>query len=300
MNNMIMLIRREIWENRSLWLAPLVVGGLILIAAAFGGIHVGRHGEFWFGIGASDGEMNPAEPILSESQKTYAITISMFTFVQLVVLGFVVFFYLLDALLAERKDRSILFWKSLPISDVEVVSSKLLTALVVAPLYVLLVSAATQLLFALVWSLRASGTPLANMLMAWDGGVWLKVQAGTLAMIPTVVVWYLPLAGYTLLVSIWARKNAFLWALLPPAAILLIEGMLTQSARFGEWLLNRFIGVFKIIADDGHHGTAHSEIAELLRRIGHVFTSPEIWVGVVVAIAMFFVIVRFRRYRDDN
>ena len=300
MNNMIMLIRREIWENRSLWLAPLVVAGLILIAAAFGGIHVGDHGDFWFGTGSNDAEMNPAQPDLSDSQRRYAVTIGIFTFVQLVVLGFVVFFYLLDALLAERKDRSILFWKSLPISDVEVVTSKLLTALVLAPVYVLLVSAVTQLLFAPIWSLRAGGTPLGNMLMAWDGAVWLKVQAASWAMVPTVVVWYLPLAGYTLLVSVWARKNAFLWALLPPAAILLIEGMLMNSNHFGNWLLNRFIGVFRIVVADPHHGTAGSEIGELLRRIGHVFTSLETWLGVLVAVAMFVVIVRFRRYRDDS
>ena len=55
----------------------------------------------------------------------------------------VVFFYLLDSLLAERKDRSILFWKSLPVSDTEVVLSKLATALVVAPVFVLLVSSVT-------------------------------------------------------------------------------------------------------------------------------------------------------------
>jgi len=99
---------------------------------------------------------------------------------------------------------------------------------------------------------------------------------------------------------VWSRKNAFLWALLPPAAIALIEGMLMNSNHFGKWLLNRFIGVFRIVVADPHHGTAGSEIAELLRRIGHVFTSPEIWVGVLVAVAMFFVIVRFRRYRDDS
>jgi ABC-2 type transport system permease protein len=300
MNNMLMLIRREIWENRSLWLAPLVVAGLILIAAALGGIHVGEHGGFWFGIGSSDSEMNPAEPDLSDGQRRYAMTIGMFTFVQLIVLGIVVFFYLLDALLAERKDRSILFWKSLPISDVEVVSSKVLTALVVAPIYVLFVCAATQLLFGLIWSVRFSGTALGNMLMAWDGGVWLKVQAGSWAMVPTVVVWYLPLAGYTLLVSVWARKNAFLWALLPPAAILLIEGLLMQTAHFGDWLLHRFIGVFKIIASGPDRGYSGSEIGEVLRRIGHVYTDYEIWLGVLAAVAFFLVIVRFRRYRDDS
>jgi ABC-2 type transport system permease protein len=304
MNNMLWLIRREIWENRSFWIAPLVVSGLVLIAAAFGGIHVGNGpgGEFWFGW-QSDGEMDhmaPAAAEAAQSEITYGKTMAMFTVVQLIVLGFVVFFYLLDALLTERKDRSILFWKSLPVSDVEVVASKLLTGLVVAPIFVLLVSAATQILFAPIWSIRASMMEHSTPLMAWDISVWLQVQAAFWALVPAVVVWYLPLAGYCLLVSVWARKNAFLWALLPPAAILLIEGLLMNSSRFWYWLLDRFIGVFKILFKDGDKVASGDEFAEVLRRIGHVFVDGETWLGVFVAVALFAVVVRFRRYRDDS
>ena len=84
----------------------------------------------------------------TSKQIIYAITLSTFTAVQLFTMVIVLFFYLLDSLLAERKDRSILFWKSLPVSDTEVVLSKLLTAAVVVPLFVLVVSAVLQVLFA--------------------------------------------------------------------------------------------------------------------------------------------------------
>jgi ABC-2 type transport system permease protein len=238
---------------------------------------------------------------MDKHEAIYGLTIATFTSMQLFSLGIVVFFYLLDSLLAERKDRSILFWKSLPISDTEVVASKLLTALVAAPIFVLLVSAVTQVLFALVWSLRFGGTTMGQVLMPWDGGIWLQVQAGFLALVPAVVIWYLPLAGYLLLVSVWARKNAFLWALLPPVAILMVEGLLLHSGRFAEFLGDRFVGVFRLMDFDRAHDLATEEaLSVFVGHVGRVFASYETWLGVLVAAAMFVAVVRIRRFRDDN
>ena len=60
MNKVLMLIRREYWENRSLWIAPLVIAGIILVSAAFGGIHTGDNGGFSFG--SNDG---PSEAVIA-------------------------------------------------------------------------------------------------------------------------------------------------------------------------------------------------------------------------------------------
>ena len=159
-NKVMMLIRREFWENRSLWIAPLVISGVILLAALFGGIHSGGNPSFPFG---PDAEHTSLAQHINASQRDigYAIGIAAITMIQMVALAILVFFYLLDALLAERKDRSILFWKSLPISDTQVVLSKLLTAMVLAPLFVLLVSALMQVAFAGICRI-ASRTPYSN------------------------------------------------------------------------------------------------------------------------------------------
>src|SRR5206468_10746510 len=53
-------------------------------------------------------------------------------------------FYCLDALYGERRDRSILFWKSLPVSDVMAVLSKLAIPIVILPLLSFAVTVATQ------------------------------------------------------------------------------------------------------------------------------------------------------------
>jgi len=301
MNKMLVLVRREYWENRSLWITPLVIAGVLLVIAAFGGVHVGDHGNWSFGSRDDDGEIGRLLAAgLSQRQLIYGMTMAVFTSIQLFVLGIVVFFYLLDSLLAERKDRSILFWKSLPISDSQIVGSKLITALVATPIIVLLVSAVTQLVFGLVWWLRFHGTPLGMALMPFDASVWLQVQVAMWALAFATILWYLPIAGYLLLVSVWSRKNAFLWAVLPPIAVLLIEKLIIGSNHFAEFLGRRFGGVFDLLKLDQHGDDAPSSLGGFLSAVGHVFTSYETWLGVVVAAVFAVAVVRFRRYRDES
>jgi ABC-2 type transport system permease protein len=242
---------------------------------------------------------------LSKKQIIYAITLSTFTAVQLFTMIIVLFFYLLDSLLAERKDRSILFWKSLPVSDTQVVLSKLLTAAVVTPVFVLVVSSALQVLFAGVWSMRFSGSVLGDALMAWDGSTWLKIQASFLLLLASAILWYLPILTYLMVVSVWARRNAFLWAVLPPVSILAIEGLILQSHNFGNFLGRRFIGMFQILqASSGKMFGDENEgivtVGEVLKSVTAVFTHYETWAGVLAAAAMIFAAIRIRRYRDDN
>ena len=312
MNNLIWLIRREVWENRSLWIAPLVVAGVILIIAAFGGVHVGRGDNVSLGWSNDVPEMSAHDrenirnamsaATIEHKELIYAITLSTFTAVQLFTMVFVLFFYLLDSLLAERKDRSILFWKSLPVSDTQVVLSKLLTAAIVVPLFVLVVSSALQVLFALVWSARFSGTGLGDALMAWHGPTWLKLQASFVMFLAAGVLWYLPIIAYLMLVSVWARRNAFLWAVLPPVAILAIEGLILQSNNFGQFLGHRFIGAFELMEKNIPPGRDDDmlSLADVVNVLSGVFTSPETWIGLLVAAAMIFGVIRIRRLRDDS
>ena len=317
MNNMLWLIRREIWENRSLWIAPLVVAGVILIIAAFGGIHVGDGDDFSFGSrsdnGATLSEQDRqnirgalATAPLDKKQIIYAITLSTFTVIQLFSMAIVVFFYLLDSLLAERKDRSILFWKSLPVSDTEVVLSKLLTAAVVTPVFVLIVSSVTAGVCSPACGRCASAAPF-SATRSWPGmaAIWLKLQASFLLFLLSGILWYLPLLTYLMVVSVWARRNAFLWAVLPPVSILAIEGMILQSNHFGDFLGRRFIGMFEIMEQGvrgvmGERGEGFVTVREVFDAVTAVFTHVETWAGVLAAAAMIFAAIRIRRYRDDS
>jgi ABC-2 type transport system permease protein len=299
-NKVLMLIRREFWENRSLWIAPLVISGVILVTTLFGGLKVDDGEHMWFpGPG---GHMTAEQLDLgaSKRQMIYASTIGAFTMVQLITLGVVVFFYLLDSLLAERKDRSILFWKSLPISDTEVVASKALTGMVITPLYVLAVSAVTQLVFGLIWWARFSGHALGSLVVPFDPGVWFEVQVAFLVLVPAVVVWYLPIAGYLMLVSVWSRRNAFLWAVLPWVALQLIEAIITHTHHVADFLGRRFAGMFIVMDFPRGDIQADQPLAAFLGHVSRVFIHPETWLGVLAAAAFLVAVIRIRRYRDDS
>src|SRR5688500_3753928 len=71
----------------------------------------------------------------------------------------IAFFYGLDALHGERRDRSILFWKSLPVSDRTPVLSKVLVMMAVLPGIALRLSWAIQFVLFMVGTvvLQASG-----------------------------------------------------------------------------------------------------------------------------------------------
>jgi ABC-2 type transport system permease protein len=309
-NTLLMLVRREIWEHRSLWITPLALAGVLLIIAALGGVHFNDGGNFWVGSNDALANMSPAEreralaSMAPDSRVQHIIVagvFSMLTVVQLLVLGIVVFFYLLDTLLAERRDRSILFWKSLPVSDGQVVASKALTALVAAPLFVMAVSAVSLLLFSLIASIRMSGMPFSP----WNAQSFLDVQLIALAFVPMIVLWYLPLAGYLLLISVWVRKNAFLWALLPPVGLLIIEQMLTHSNFVAEFLGARFAGYVQVMdASDLRDFDDLKDSGLLLgtsfRLIGQVFASYQLWVGAVAGVALIYAAARIRRLRDDS
>src|SRR5438093_2716605 len=58
-------------------------------------------------------------------------------------------FYCLDALHGERRDRSILFWKSLPVSDLTTVLSKATIPLVVLPLVAFAITVCVQVIMVL-------------------------------------------------------------------------------------------------------------------------------------------------------
>src|ERR1700687_5194317 len=105
-------VQRELWENRSIYIAPLIVAVVVL---------------FGFLVSTSGLPERRRAVLLLEPAKAraaieipYDVAAMMFIFTAFMV-GV---FYCLDALHGERRDRSILFWKSLPVSDLTTVLSK--------------------------------------------------------------------------------------------------------------------------------------------------------------------------------
>ncbi|HTU67136.1 MAG TPA: hypothetical protein VMF52_14405 [Steroidobacteraceae bacterium] len=331
MNSLVIHVRREFWEHRSLWIAPLVWVGIITLLFAWTVLvvvpnHLGDHGAV-IGPDAqtmsqmSERDRHEVENAIAEAnQHTLRATgdkDAFFAFSYLAITGLVttftcivVFFYLIDCLYAERRDRSILFWKSLPISDAQVVITKLLVALVVVPAGALLLAAAMQLLMVLLVWVRFHGTVIGAALPDLSILAWIKSLATALVLTLGSVLWYAPIAGYLLVMSSWARRNVFLWAVLPPIALGALEGFFLHSVHVFDFLGWRFSGFAQLLKVDPNAlnvGTRSS--AEEVPAVGDVlshlnlsglFLSAELWIGLAVTAALVFVAIRLRRYRDES
>jgi ABC-2 type transport system permease protein len=323
MNTMLMLVRREFWEHRSLWIAPLVWAGIIIVLSAWvffvvipehapQGVFEATKVEEIQGLSDRDREEVRKALETAHAHDVPKATISFsFLGISQLISSFaciVVFFYLIDCLFTERRDRSILFWKSLPLSDAQVVLSKLAVALIVVPIGVVLLAAVTQfVLFSLFW-LKFHDTLIGNVLADWNLLAWSKAFVVELAILLCGVMWYAPIAAYFLLLSVWARKLVFLWAIVPLAALPALEGVFFQSTHVLEFIGQRFAGFVKAMHLDERAFNVGMNDAEG-PRIGDIFSaidvsgvllSAEAWLGLVAAAIMVYLTIRIRRYRDDS
>jgi len=203
-------------------------------------------------------------------------------------------FYCLDALYGERRDRSILFWKSLPVSDLTSVLSKASIPLVILPLVTFAIIVATQFVM-LLWSsvvLLTSG--LAGT--TWTRFNLLEQSLILLYSLIALALWHAPIYGWLLLVSGWARRATFLWAVLPLLAISIFETITFNTSHFIRMLGNRLMGFAAEAFDfQGQHNPDIHSLAQLTP--GRYLSAPDLWIGLAFAAAFIFAAVRLRRYR---
>lgn len=294
MNNTIWLVRREFWENRAIWLVPAGFGGLLILASLFGGYHV---------LGVVD--LAAVRTVLQAGALDGMVLIAVTFYI---VMSIYSTWYLLDCLYADRRDRSILFWKSMPISDTTTVLCKLLTALVVIPVVYFALADLTTLTMAFIVSVRA-GSYVGNAL--WRGDLWLQIQGLWLYLIATTAIWYLPVAAWLLVVSAWAKRAVMLWSILPPLALVLAERVFLGShviahqlsARLGGYASHAFqyqAGPGNWITTEVGHETINAPVS-LYRFVNAegFFASPATWIGVAVGAALIVGAIQLRTRRSE-
>jgi ABC-2 type transport system permease protein len=309
MNAIKILLRREMWENRSITMAPLAFSGIYLLVtllAVAGAItvQVNDYGVDFNEFARSLDSAN-TNAVIQMGLASLAVTFNM-------LMVFVSLFYLLDSLYADRKDKSILFWKSLPVSDAMIVGSKLLTAAILIPAVTLAIFFLTSIAGYLIAGTTLAFSGSSAVLAAGPGAILettLTVLYGFLAQ----SIWYLPIFTWLLLVSAWSRKATLLWAVLPPWGIVALEAMTFHTDRFLDLLGERIIGVFPLAFRhsndefiwkyDGPHAQlnieGHDGMLELINP-GAFLASPGLWGGIIVAAVFFAGAVWLRRYRDDS
>ncbi|MBV8631287.1 MAG: ABC transporter permease [Silvibacterium sp.] len=261
-------IKRELWENRSIYIAPLIVAGLILLGNAIGGIG----GNFTSSI-------NGANHTQTFSLRSYDFAADLIMGTTLLV----AIFYCLDALYGERRDRSILFWKSMPVSDTVTVLAKASIPLVVIPLLTFGLTVVTQAIMFLL-----NGTIFRGLNPEWVHPRLLQDWVGLLYHLVAIhSLWYSPFFAWMLLVSAWARRAVFLWAVLPPAGIGILERLVFHSSHFAEMLKNRVDGPQGSM---NTHSMTRVTPAELL-------AAPGLWIGLAITAIFLGLAIQLRRYR---
>ncbi len=208
-------------------------------------------------------------------------------------------FYCLDALHGERRDRSILFWKSLPVSDLTTVLSKATVPLVILPLLAFAITICVQLIMLLMTSVVLifhGVSPATTWTHFSVFQNWIVLLYGLVAL----ALWHAPIYGWLLLVSGWARRATFLWAVLPWLAIFIVEKIAFNPAHFAAMIGRRLTGSFEnaFVVVKQPHG-AVVPVVDRLTQLDPVkfLSSPGLWIGLAFAAAFLTAAVRQRRYR---
>jgi ABC-2 type transport system permease protein len=282
-------VRREIWENRSLYIAPIAVAGLFLFAFCLSLIGFAHRRLALLALDASEQARTAARP--------YDVAATAVVLTTLIV----AIAYCLGALHGERRDRSILFWKSLPVSDLTTVLAKAFIPLAVLPAIAFVVTVGLQIIMLAVSSavLLAGGTPITPAtqvpLFSMTGVLFYGLVISSL--------WWAPLYGWFLLVSGWARRVPFLWAFLSPLALCLVEKVAFSSTHFAKLIGRRLVGGYSeafapsSFSDaKGLHGLPGTDMPQI--DPVKFLSSPDLWIGLFVAAGLLAAAVWLRHRRQ--
>ena len=328
MNTMKWLLRREFWEHKGGFVWAPLIAALIMVVLVGGvvgyGVASGKMANDNISIRVDGEEVHHttiAKVITTEKRADMAqlaannyLAVGAPLFFVLPIVGF---FYCLAALYDDRRDRSILFWKSLPISDTDTVLSKLLTVLVVAPLITIGVATAAALTMLFFAGIATSMHGVSLFGAVLTNVNFYLAPVYLVGMLPVYILWALPTVGWLLLVSSWAKSKVFLWAVGVPlfVAVLLkwldyLLGMTGGGTINSDWVIENVLhtillglvpGTWFMNAHDlplpTHQGV---DMLSMVSYSWSTLAQPALWAGVVAGVAMIAGAIRLRRWRDEG
>ena len=272
-------LKRELWEFRSIYLVPTIVAAVFLVGYLLSTIRLVRR------LRAADA-MRQHE-LLQQPFDSVALAIMAATFL-------VSLFYCLETLHGERRDRSILFWKSLPVSDMTTVLAKATVPLVILPLLTFVLTVVAHCVMAVVTAAVLEGSHIGAAIL-WQHLALIPMWGMLLYHLVGIhSLWFSPFYGWMLMISAWAKRAPLLWATVPLLALGILERALGLSLI--RWFfLNRVSG-----GPEGVPFTADSMM------MGHstgvlpfwrFMLSPGLWFGLLLTAGFLYAAARIRRSR---
>jgi ABC-2 type transport system permease protein len=276
-------VRREFWENRYLCAAPLMVVAVFLVGFLISMIH----------LPAQMRGLTQTDP--AQRWETVAMPYNTVAGLMMGTLILMSVFYCAEALHGERRDRSILFWKSLPVSDLTTVLAKASVPLVILPLITFVITVAIQIVMLLMSSVVLAGNGVSV------GPLWSQLSVpqmwGRLLyhLLTAHAVWPFPVYCWLLLVSGWARRATLLWAALPVLIIGGIEKLAFNTAHFAGMVGARLLGASAPTDITPGNMFPLGPMTQLTP--GRLVGALSFWGGLVVGAIFLIAAVRLRRYQ---
>jgi ABC-2 type transport system permease protein len=191
--------------------------------------------------------------------------------------------------------------------DATTVLCKLLVGMIIIPLVYFAAADATALIAAFILSIRARASIGSSL---WNGDVWWQVQVLWMYAIVTTAVWYLPVAGWLMLVSAWAKRAVMLWAVLPPLLLYILERVFFGTRMVGH-IISRRLTALPSVSFNGskynwtHDGGVVDNAGSVTPSVWHLinpsgfFTSAETWIGVAVGVVLIVAAIQLRMRRSE-
>ena len=298
------LLKREIWEHRSIYVTPVAIASIVTLGTLAALMFAGGFAK------ELDLAIFGATNLAGDAERKVVLTGFFIgtSWLFLFAAGVLTIFYTLDSLYAERKDKSILFWRSLPITDAEAVLAKLATALLVIPLVTIIAVIATHIVNLIVTSIWVSAKGGDAGLLIWGSVPLLDNWLAGLIVMLASALWMSPFVGWFLFVSAYTKRSPFLMAFMPLVLIPLVEVIFLRSSMFAEAVFGRggmmplFRGMDLKAFFDEDKLRVNEEFVSLLAQLDVMkfLTSVSLWTGVIVCGIFVTAAIYVRRYRDES
>ena len=302
-SNQLTLIQREIWEHKAIYIVPAVIALLLTLITVTGQVQVTMHDKI----------VNLTIVFLSnvsdqERALVFDIVLGLMAGIFAISMWVVTVFYCLDALYAERKDKSILFWRSLPITDAETVGSKLLTAMLAIPLITVAMVFVTDFLVLVAVSLWVAiqGGDVGHLI--WSSVSIGDTLLGTIVLVFALPLWLAPFIGWFLFVSGFTKKMPLMLAFLPIFVLPMLEGMTSKTSLFWDAFFVRTGtpplfetgSIMELIELGDLRGAAETVDLMGAVNLSKFLSSPSLWTGLIVCGLFVAAAIYVRRYRDES